>query len=82
MKKGLKLFSTGIIAMSVLALNVKADEVKTEAELKTCTAKESATCTIASEELEIKETIKIDEGKNIVVDLNGNKVIGPDDGKS
>lgn len=82
MKKGLKLFSTGIIAMSVLALNVKADEVKTEAELKTCTAKESATCTIASEELEIKESIKIDEGKNIIVDLNGNKVIGPDDGKA
>lgn len=82
MKKGLKLFATGFVAMTALAWNVKAEEVKTEEELKTCTAKESATCTIATEELEIKESIKIDEGKNIVVDLNGNRVIGPDDGKA
>lgn len=82
MKKGLKLFACGFVAMTAMANYVSAEEVKTEAELNTCVAKESATCTIASEELEITKSIKVATGSDVIVDLNGNKLIGPDDGKS
>lgn len=82
MKKGVKLFATGFVAMSVLAMHVKADEVTTEDELATCLAKESATCTIAKEEITITKSIRINTGSDVIVDLNGNKVKGPDDGKA
>lgn len=82
MKKGLKLFATGFVAMTALSIHVKADTIKDEEQLATCLAKESATCTIASKELEITKSHKITTGSDVIVDLNGNKVIGPDDGKA
>jgi len=81
MKKRSKLLTTGLICMSALATSVYADEVTTEDELNTCVAKESATCTV-TKEIEITKSIKIATGSDVIVDLNGNKVIGPDDGKS
>lgn len=81
MKKGLKLFTTGFICMSAFVFNVKADEVSTEEQLNKCVAKESAVCTITSE-IPLTKNVYVKTGSDIVVDLNGNKIIGPDDGKA
>ena len=78
MKK--KLFGLMMIAvMFMFPFLVSAEEVTTELELSNCVAKESATCTIKNE-IALSKTIYVNEGSSIVVDLNGNKLIGPDDG--
>lgn len=79
MKKGLKLFATGFLCMSALTLNVKADDVTSEETLKNCLKNDNAICKV-TEEITIKESIRT-TAKNVVLDLNGNKVNGPDDGK-
>jgi len=80
MKKGLKLFTTGFLCMSALTLNVKADDVTSEETLKNCLKNDNAICKV-TEEITIKESIRT-TAKNVVLDLNGNKVNGPDDGKT
>ena len=86
MKKGLKLFATGFVAMSALALPVNAEEMSVKigseeyATLKdavdavdvcTATAEECETTTINVVEDHTTSGIKIASGKYITIDLGG-----------
>lgn len=73
MKKGLKVFATGVIAMTALAMNVKADEVSTEAELNTCIAKTSNVCKLTSNVV-LSKVVDIKDGVDVVLDLNGHSI--------
>lgn len=66
--KGLKLFATGFVAMSALALHVNAEEVTNEASLNTCIAKNSNVCKL-TENIELENLIDIKY--DITLDLNG-----------
>ena len=86
MKKGLKLFATGFVAMSALALHVNAEEMSVKigseeyatlkdaveaVEVCTATAEECETTTINVVEDHATSGIKIASGKYITIDLGG-----------
>lgn len=79
MKKFLSLTIIAIIALIALSTNVFAVEVSTEAELKAAIEGTETSATIA-QDFEITTSLMIE--KDFTVDLNGHKVIGPDDGSS
>ena len=71
MKKKI-LFLTALISMFAFTCGVKAVEVKTAEELKTCLAKDGSVCTL-SKSLENISTIDLAE-VNATLDLNGNSI--------
>lgn len=81
-----KIIYTLVFFVSMILIMPKANaleiEVTSEDELRTCVGNETATCTIAVQEIELAKTIKVTANSDIIVDLNGNKIIGPDDGQS
>ena len=70
--KKIKLFIAVLISMFAFTCGVKAVEVKTAEELKTCLAKEGSVCTL-SKSLENIGTIDLAE-VNATLDLNGNSI--------
>lgn len=70
--KKTKLFLTALISMFAFTCGVKAVEVKTAEELKTCLAKDGSVCTL-SKSLENISTIDLAE-VNATLDLNGNSI--------
>ena len=75
--KKTKLFITALISMFAFTCGVKAVEVKTAEELKTCLAKDGNTCTLANDiTIEPELVGKTSKGVNIygAITLNGVKV--------
>lgn len=70
--KKTKLFLTALISMFAFTCGVKAAEVKTAEELKTCLVKDGSVCTL-SKSLENISTIDLAE-VNATLDLNGNSI--------
>ena len=70
--KKTKLFLTALISMFAFTCGVKAVEVKTAEELKTCLVKDGSVCTL-SKSLENISTIDLVE-VNATLDLNGNSI--------
>lgn len=70
--KKTKLFLTALISMFAFTCGVKAVEVKTAEELKTCLVKDGSVCTL-SKSLENISTIDLAE-VNATLDLNGNSI--------
>lgn len=70
--KKTKLFLTALISMFAFTCGVKAAEVKTAEELKTCLVKDGSVCTL-SKSLENISTIDLVE-VNATLDLNGNSI--------
>lgn len=79
MRKGLKLFATGFVCASVLAMNVNAEEINvTDGELlEKCVAKSGNVCKLGAD-IELSRVIDIAADKKIILDLNGHS-IKPDD---
>lgn len=73
MRRGLKLFATGFIAMSALAMNVNAEEVSNETELNTCIAKTNNICKLTSNVV-LSKVVDIKDGVDVVLDLNGHSI--------
>lgn len=70
--KKTKLFLTALISMFAFTCGVKAEEVSTAEELKTCLVKDGSVCTL-SKSLENISTIDLAE-VNATLDLNGNSI--------
>lgn len=68
MKKGLKLFACGFLAITAMATHVNAEEVTDASSLATCVAKTENTCTLKNN-VEVSSAVEV--GTNIVLDLNG-----------
>lgn len=68
MKKGLKLFACGFLAITAMATHVNAEEVTDASSLAACVAKTENTCTLKNN-VEVASAIEV--GTNIVLDLNG-----------
>lgn len=68
MKKGLKLFACGFVAMTALASHVNAEEVTNEASLNTCIVKNGNVCSL-TENIELENLVDIKY--DITLDLNG-----------
>lgn len=81
--KKFKFLFVAIIAMFLVVVNVNADTatpINNLAELEACTAL-SGVCSLEAD-VEITTSIKINSGVDVVVDLNGHKLTGPDDGSA